>query len=328
MYEIIEYNNEYEKTWDDFVENTSINGTFLQERRFLNYHPQGRFQDASLMVFYKGKLEAVIPACKQQNAEKKIFNSHAGSTYGGIVISRYLYKADKVLGLINEVEQYISKQKYTSILYKPTMNLLCNPKGDLLSYCLGYCGYKEYKELNIYVNYANYNPDILSNLSKMKQRIIKKCEKTGVVVKEFDSKEEIKIFHDILTQNLKKYNKTPVHTVEELIDLKKNRLTKEIRFLGAYLDGKMIAGTMIFEFHKYKCAHTQYLAADPEYNKLSPMSYIYYKTAEFYYYCHFEKLSWGISTEDNGTKINMGLTTNKEEYGSEYNLVTIYEKEL
>ena len=111
------------------------------------------------------------------------------------------------------------------------------------------------------------------------------------------------------------------------MDLKR-RFPDEIRFLAAFIDEKMVAGTMVFEFKKYKCAHTQYLAADPEYNKLSPMSYIYYKTAELYYNRRFKKLSWGISTEENGAKINMGLTSNKEEYGSEHNLVMIYNKEL
>lgn len=67
---------------------------------------------------------------------------------------------------------------------------------------------------------------------------------------------------------------------EELLDLKNNRLHEELKFYGAYLEGELISGTMVFEFEKYKCAHTQYLAADLQYNKLSPMSFVYYKVAE------------------------------------------------
>ncbi len=327
MYKIVAYEQNFEEQWDDFVENGSINGTFLQKRKFLNYHPADRFIDASLLVFYKGKLEAVIPACSQQYDEKKIFNSHAGSTYGGIVISKYLYRMQKVLTLIAEVEDYVREKGYTSIIYKPTMNLLSNPWSDLFSYCFCHSGYTEYKEMNLYVNYDNYNADILSNLSKMKQRIVKKCEREGLGVREIEANGEIYHFHSIIEKNLEKYGRKPVHTVEELMDLKR-RFPDEIRFLAAFIDEKMVAGTMVFEFKKYKCAHTQYLAADPEYNKLSPMSYIYYKTAELYYNRRFKKLSWGISTEENGAKINMGLTSNKEEYGSEHNLVMIYNKEL
>jgi hypothetical protein len=52
-----------EAEWDRFVMHESGNGTFLQTRNFLNYHPAGRFTDASLMVYNEhGGLGAVVPA--------------------------------------------------------------------------------------------------------------------------------------------------------------------------------------------------------------------------------------------------------------------------
>lgn len=48
---IKQFRKEYEDTWDQFVEKQSINGTFLQERRFLNYHEEGKFEDCSLMFY-------------------------------------------------------------------------------------------------------------------------------------------------------------------------------------------------------------------------------------------------------------------------------------
>lgn len=48
--------------WEHFVQN-SRNGTFMQQRKFLNYHPPGKFIDRSLLVFdKKQQLLAVIPA--------------------------------------------------------------------------------------------------------------------------------------------------------------------------------------------------------------------------------------------------------------------------
>ena len=41
---IEKYRAEYEKQWDQFIQEKSVNGTFLQERRFLNYHREGRLQ--------------------------------------------------------------------------------------------------------------------------------------------------------------------------------------------------------------------------------------------------------------------------------------------
>ena len=42
------------KTWELFVSRNN-KGTLFHTRRFLNYHPVGRFKDHSLMFFEKGK---------------------------------------------------------------------------------------------------------------------------------------------------------------------------------------------------------------------------------------------------------------------------------
>lgn len=54
------YTDEREMEWDDFVLNKACNGTFLQTRRFINYHPVGKFEDASCMIYdSKNRLVAV-----------------------------------------------------------------------------------------------------------------------------------------------------------------------------------------------------------------------------------------------------------------------------
>ena len=50
MYEILLYSPELDQRFDHFVEKESVNGTFLQTRRFLNYHPADRFVDASFAL--------------------------------------------------------------------------------------------------------------------------------------------------------------------------------------------------------------------------------------------------------------------------------------
>ena len=87
-----------------------INGTFLQTRRFLSYHPDGRFIDHSLLFYdTKGHLAAVCPACEIVEDGKKVFYSHKGSTFGGILIGIKDYKAEKVLALIRLLDEYVSK---------------------------------------------------------------------------------------------------------------------------------------------------------------------------------------------------------------------------
>ena len=50
MFRFEKYEDSLEEQWDKFIAEKSINGTFLQSRRFFNYHPAGRFKDVSLVV--------------------------------------------------------------------------------------------------------------------------------------------------------------------------------------------------------------------------------------------------------------------------------------
>ena len=65
---IEKYSEVYKKSWDDFVMDNSINGTFLQTRRFLSYHPVNKFEDVSILIFENNKIVAVCPSCcKKEN---------------------------------------------------------------------------------------------------------------------------------------------------------------------------------------------------------------------------------------------------------------------
>ena len=91
---------------------------------------------------------------------------------------------------------------------------------------------------------------------------------------------------------------------------------------------KMIAGAMIFKFSKVNATHTQYLCALPEYNRLSPMSYLYYSLMVKMKERGFHKLTWGIATEDKGRYINIGLAQSKESYGGEYFINRTFTKNI
>ena len=98
-----------EAEWDRFVMHESGNGTFLQTRNFLNYHPAGRFTDASLMVYNEhGGLGAVVPAALRLDGATRIFRSHPGSTFGGPVLRSTYNSAAKSIGILQAVEDYIA----------------------------------------------------------------------------------------------------------------------------------------------------------------------------------------------------------------------------
>lgn len=321
------YSTEYEAMWDNFVEETAFNGSFLQEWKFLNYHKDGKFEDCSLLFFLKDKLIAVCPACVEWMGSQKVFFSHKGSTYGGILIGKEWLRMEKISYLFKDFEKYLKEQGFSKCVLKMTMDLLCCYPQEAVKFFLCYSGYKEITELNIYIDYSKYDRSILNNFSKMKRRNVRKCLEMGMQLQPLRTENEVHQFHEILTKNLEKYGIAPVHTAVEMLDLKK-RLGKYVEFYGAFLKGKLLAGTMVFIFEKTMCAHTQYLAADPEYAALNPMAFIYYKMAEQYHDRQFRYLSWGTATEHGGKIINWSLANSKEEFGSLHIINSIFEKEF
>lgn len=326
--EIEKYENQFEDIWDKFVMEDSVNGTFLQTRRFLNYHPAERFVDASIMFYDKGKIVAVCPACSVIEEGEKVFVSHKGSTYGGIIISPTVLRTKKILIILDELEAYLQRLGFSKCILKQTNSLLSFDHTELIEYCLYYKKYMEYKELNLYIDYNRYNTEnITERFSKLRKRWVKKCIDAEMYVRELSGEEDIRRFHDILSDNLQKYDLKPYHTVEDLLDLKE-RFPDAIEFWGCVYHDRVVAVSMVFLFDSGKCAHTQYLAADSQYNEMSPMTYIYYKMIDIYRNRNMRYLSWGITSEHLGMEINENLTNTKEEYGSSHNITRVYEKKL
>lgn len=315
---IVPFRQKYEQEWDRFVSEDAVNGTFLQSRNFLNYHPKERFVDCSCLMFKGDKLIAVVPGCVVNDSENKIFSSHSGSTFGGLVIHKKHYYASYVIDMIKMLESYLQNNGFTKCVLKITPDLFCKEKSDLLEYALTYCGYDSYSELSTYIDFDDYNKDFRKNFSHGQKENLKYALKKGMRIKIMSSDDAICEFHDVLVKNLLKFDTKPVHSKEELMDFKNNRLKDIVDFYGVYYEEKMIAGTMLFKFGQ--TLHTQYLAADAEYYEYRPMTFLYYNLIELAQNSGYKKLSWGISTEKQGTVLNESLVAFKESFGSKYAL--------
>lgn len=316
MFTVIPFEDRYEQVWDKFVADDAINGLFLQSRNFLNYHPKGRFIDSSCLIFDREKLVAVVPGCVINNDNKKIFSSHPGSTFGGLIIHRKYYDATNLIEMIRTLEHHLLSSGFQKSLLKITSDLFCKEKSDLLQYILTYCGYSSYCELSTYIDFDEYNPDILANFNHGQKGKLKQALKKQMCFKRLESDEEISIFYTILSKNLLKFNTKPVHSMAELIDFKNNRLKDIVDFYGVLCEDKIIAGAMLFKINLV--LHTQYSATDVNYSEYRPMTYLYYKLIDLAKNNGYRKLSWGISTEKQGTILNEGLLTFKESFGSKY----------
>lgn len=311
------YSEDFESEWDEFVLNTAINGTFLQTRRFLNYHFTGKFIDASWMIINdKGKIIAVCPGNEVIESGKKILCSHTGSTYGGIIISLEYCKIEKLIDIIKMFEDMWIQNGYHKVILKQTPRILSCSCIDVFRYCYYYLGYNNYEQPNLYIDLEKYNENILSNFSQGKRTNVNNCVKSGFYYKKIGTLEEIENMYKLLALSLEKYDIKPIHNVAEIYDLLNNRIEKECECFAIYDKKTMIAASMMFYFERAKVAHTQYLCADPSYNKLSPMTFMYYTMILEAKRKQYSKISWGICSENNGTYLNVGLAKSKEAFGS------------
>ena len=114
MFEIRQYSHEYADEWNQFVAQ-SKNGTFLLDRRYMDYHSD-RFSDHSLLIYRRGKLYALLPG----NVAGDTFYSHQGLTYGGLIMNDRCTASDvvSVFRLLNDElrEEGLKRVVYTSCM--------------------------------------------------------------------------------------------------------------------------------------------------------------------------------------------------------------------
>ncbi|QOS67609.1 GNAT family N-acetyltransferase [Eggerthella guodeyinii] len=295
------------------MENESVNGTFLQSRRFMNYHPKGKFEDCSL-VFYKGNsISAVVPACIDRGENEKVFLSHGGSTFGGFVVNKKCLTTSKAIELVELLDSWLVQNGFDKVIMKQTPSLFSKRPVDALDYAFQHEGYEAVGEISYVIDFADYSDPIESNFSASRRRDCRYAEREGLSFRRITTDADVARFYGVLKVSLKKYGAEPVHALAELLDFKNERLCNEVRFYGVYLDERLIAGSMVFAMGSV--FHAQYLAADPEFLNLFPMNLLDKSLISLAKKEGFSAFSFGISTENHGRDINLSLAAFKEGFG-------------
>lgn len=314
---IEKYDDSLSEKWDKFVLHNSYNGTFLQTRNFLNYHPKERFDDYSLVV-YRGETEilAVIPACVVYDDGQKTFSSHPGGTFGGIVFNKQFYNIQHVEKVLTSLENYLKNESFKKVILKQTSQIFCDKQNDLMEYFFFQRDWRHYSEISFVIDFREYLDEIPANFVESRRRGFRHSEKKGLKFRKL-SLNEIEDFYSILSENLKKFEAKPVHTLAELKEFKSSRLKEIVEFYGSFYEDRLLAASMVFCFGT-KVFHTQYLAASQEDLKFFPNNnmdtHLIMEAKER----GFRYFSFGISTEENGTILNEKLALFKEGFGTSY----------
>jgi hypothetical protein len=309
-YTIVFYTEDHAATWDDFVENKSINGTFLHSRKFYNHHPQNRVDDKSFLFYKKNKLIAVIGCVLQTQGNRVVLTSHLRSTYGGFVISRHVGVED-AMAIVQLLLEEARKNLIEEIIIKNPFRIFYKKPCDEFDYALWYFGFSVlYRELEIAIP-TDENTDIKGAFSEGTRSGLHKAMKTLKVEESYDYKQ----YWDLLEKTLQdRYSTVPTHNYQQFCELLKNVGKEKIKLFVTKKDGEIIAGTVLFLLNDM-CVHAQYIAYDIAFQNERPLNILLYEVSRWAQQNGYQYFNLGRANEDNGNIVNFNLFKFKESYG-------------
>ncbi|MFL9845762.1 GNAT family N-acetyltransferase [Flavobacterium rhizosphaerae] len=309
MYSIVKYDSSYRSVWNDFVAR-SKNGTFLFNRGFMEYHAD-RFEDYSLIVFKGTKIIALLPAHINNNE----LYSHWGLTYGGLVLD-FKVKLPGVIEIVRAILNCLNSFEVRKIHIKTIPSIYHIAPAQEFEYALFLCKAKLTRRDTLSVIENEYAIKIAAN----RLEGVKKGQLNNFKVEE--STDYHFFWNDVLLPNLQhKHNAKPVHSIEEIIQLK-NKFPDTIKLFVVKDEKGIAAGTVIFETDTV--AHAQYISGNNDKGKTGSLDFLYYELITKIYKDK-KYIDFGTSNEAQGKKLNYGLNFWKESYGARTIVQDFYE---
>lgn len=308
-FEVRPYSPQIAALWDKFV-SESNNGTIFHTRRFLSYHPAGRFRDASL-AFYKGtELYAVFPAVRGNWNGLDTLWSHRGASYGGFVVRESLSIANAYI-LVEQLIAYARHEKVQRIVITLPPIIYSQRLSNYIDFALIKHGFQYLKREVSSIVSLEENIDL--NVAKFKQTnrtAFRRAQKLGVIVRESD---DYATFYEILKKNLKiRHGVQPTHTLDELITLK-NLFPDRIFLFGAFVKEEMVAGVVMFDCNR-AVSLAFYISHNEDRQEYRGVNLLFYEIIKRCISQGFKYLDFGIFTVN--MEPNFGLGRFKEGFGS------------
>ena len=309
MYECTVYTEKNLDEWESFVDNAN-NGTIFHLRRFLGYHPPDRFEDHSLIFYKKGNLSALFPACVINDDGEKTLYSHRGATFGGFVLDESSSFKD-AFDLTESLLKYARKNEFSRIVLTHPPLIYQTRLSNNVDFALLQNRF-DYLKRDV-SSVLSLKPSLAANIKNFRSEArtaFRRAVKLGVIVKESDDYEG---FYKILEANLwTRHGVTPTHTVEEIKSLQK-LFPDKIELLGAFAEGKMIAGVVLFACNP-KVLMAFYISHDENFQNYRAVNLLFHDVIKRAIKLKFKFLDFGIFTVN--MEPNWGLGRFKESFGA------------
>ena len=298
--------------WNLFVA-ASKNGTFLFDRRFMDYHAD-RFCDHSLLVYRDQRLYALLPA----NQKDDTLVSHGGLTYGGLVTDSRC-SAKGVLDAFTAINEYLRQQGFRHVVYKAVPWIYHQLPAEEDLYALtSVC----HARLTIRDISSAIIGDRKMRFSESRKSGIRKAHRQGLTIAEST---DFATFWQILNENLTgKYGVRPVHSVAEL-ELLHSRFPEKIRLYMVFDGETPVGGTLLFLTPQV--LHTQYISANA-FGKQHGAIDLLFDHLINNTYKDYPYIDFGKSTVSDSADLNEQLIFQKEGFGARAVCYDTYEYDL
>jgi len=309
MFEIQRYNTTDQSAWDTFVPRGN-NGTLFHLRAFLNYHPETRFKDHSLLIKKKGKLFSVFPAAEKIIGDTTHLVSHPGSSVGSFVVPESLSIADS-MALADCLVTYAKGCEFDRIRITLPPTLYQRRLSNYMDFAFFKQNFQYVKRDITSILFLEESLETtIEKFRSSHRRAVRKANEKGVVVRQsndFDS------FYKILKNNLNiRHGVTPTHSLEELNYIHE-LFPKKIHLFAAYIDDTMVAGVVNFMVNNHVVL-AFYISHDENYAEYRAVNLLFYSIFDWAVQSHFKIYDFGTFTVDE--EPNIGLGRFKENFGA------------
>jgi hypothetical protein len=295
----VPYEPSRREAWDEFVRR-SRNGTFLFQRAYMDYH-RDRFPDSSRLLEQEGTIVALFPATRAGD----VLSSHAGLTYGGLVVDDR-FKTPTALAAMHALCRQAAADGVRTLRYKTVPWFYHRAPAEEDRYALFLAGAAVVRRDVTSV----VDSRVPLAFQERRQRCVRKAAKTGIVARPSD---DLAAYWGLLSENLgARYGKKPVHTLEEMQSLQA-AFPREIQLHAAYEGEAMRAGVLVYETET--TAHAQYISADERGKELGALDLLFSELLTRVYRGK-PYFDFGISTDDGGRRLQRGLIEQKEGFGA------------
>jgi hypothetical protein len=293
------YTPDISDEWNAFVAD-SKNGTFLHDRRYLDYHAD-RFADCSTVFRFQNAIVALLPA----NRVGDVIHSHQGLTYGGLIVSETM-KASLMLDIVDALVQHLGSLGLKSLSYTPSPHIYHRYPAEEDIYALYHRGATLVQRDALSVVRPQWHPP----LQARRQRGLKKAIKAGLIFAESD---DWASFWYLLEDTLKRrHDSSPVHTLNEIDQLRRS-FPNNIRLYICSDSTNLVAGTVIFESNQV--AKTQYIASSETGRVTGALDLIFTTLLDSTYW-EKDFLDFGSSHQGEDRDLAIGLIEQKEGFGA------------